>query len=301
MHVEDSINKVTLARRTGRTPAAITKWVRRGLPVRADGTISWAVARVWIKENVNAARSGSYGFRQRQQQQAPAPAPAPAPAQTPAPAPAPAPASEPAPPVTDASSSPVPFTVSQAKKEESLAALRAIEVEERRGELAPVAKVQGWVVEAVGFERKHTWTLPILLREHGHAVAGDLAERLLLHIFHDSDAYMRRRAKSYGIALPPPLPPPPPAERLPSYLQYARDSISGETGVIPPGERLGSAEWRLAHPSIGIQEEFAIMAKKRAWDTDMAALLNRRKTWDLPPESDALKERADADTTLEES
>jgi hypothetical protein len=179
------------------------------------------------------------------------------------------------------------YTVSQAKKEAMLASLRELEVESKRGELAPVAKMQGWVVESIAFERKHTWTLPTLLRERGHATAGDLAERLVRRIFGDSDAFMRRRASHYGLRLPPPLPPPPPAERLPSYLQYARDSISGETGVIPPGERLGSAEWRLAHPSIGIQEEFAIMAKKRAWDKAMGELLNTRSTWDLPPEHPA--------------
>jgi hypothetical protein len=84
-------------------------------------------------------------------------------------------------------------------------------------------------------------------------------------------------------------------------LQYVRDAIDGSTEAVPFEQRILSHEWRQSHPSIDVQGEFKIVALKRQWDTDMAALLNRRKTWDLPPESDALKERADADTTLEES
>jgi len=161
MHVEDSISKAGLARRTGRTPAAVTKWVRRGLPVRADGTISWSAARVWIKENVNAARSGSYGFRQRQREQAPTPAPTPAPAQTPAPAPAPANGgNNHADADADAASDIPAYTTSLAKKEASIAGIRELELQTKRGALAPVGPLQAWVLESVSYLRNHTWNCP---------------------------------------------------------------------------------------------------------------------------------------------
>ena len=271
MHVEDSINKVTLARRTGRTPAAVTKWVRRGLPVRADGTISWAVARVWIKENVNAARSGSYGFRQRQREQAPAPA------QTPAPAPAPANGrNNHADADADATSDIPAYTTSLAKKEASIAGIRALELEMKRGELAPVRKIQSWVAEAIAFERTHTWAMCSVLEERGHGAAAKLAQRLLVKVFHDADDHMRRRASHYGIALPPPIPPPPAPSELPAYIRYMKDTIDGRTEEIPFEARILSAEWRQLHPSVDVQGEFKIMQLKRQWDADMAALLNRR-------------------------
>jgi hypothetical protein len=77
---------------------------------------------------------------------------------------------------------------------------------------------------------------------------------------------------------------------LPSYLQYARDSISGETGVIPPGERLGSAEWRAVHPTVGIQREFELIARKNEWDAAMCTLLKTRMQWDLPESNATPKE-----------
>jgi hypothetical protein len=182
---------------------------------------------------------------------------------------------------------PPPFVESQAAKEEALAGLRRLELRTKQGELADVRMIQSWTIEAIAFERGHTFALPTLLREHGHAAAGDLAERLLLHIFHDSDAYMRRRAKSYGIALPPPIPPPPAPDQLPAYIQYMKAAIDGRTAEVPFEQRILSFEWRQAHPSVTIQQEFEIREKKRRWDAAMAELLNARSTWDLPPESNA--------------
>ena len=98
---------------------------------------------------------------------------------------------------------------------------------------------------------------------------------------------MRRRAKSYGLTLPPPLPPPPAPSELPAYLQYVRDAIDGRTEQVSFAERILSVEWRQAHPSVTIQQEFEIKEKKRRWDAAMAELLNARSTWDLPPESNA--------------
>jgi hypothetical protein len=282
MHVEDSINKVTLARRTGRTPAAVTKWVRRGLPVRADGTISWAVARVWIKENVNAARSGSYAFRQRQREQAPAPA------QTPAPAPAPANGrNNHADADADAASDIPAYTTSLAKKEASIAGIRELELQTKRGELADVRNIGAWVRESITFNRDHIWAIPTVLRSHGHDKAADLVERALHRAFKDTEDHTRRRAQFYKILLPRPLPPPPAPDQLPGYVQYVRDAIDGRTEQVPFAERILSVEWRQAHPSIDVQGEFKIMAIKKQWDRDMGALLNRRGEWDLPPEHPA--------------
>ena len=285
MHVEDSISKAGLARRTGRTPAAVTKWVRRGLPVRADGTISWAVARVWIKENVNAARSGSYGFRQRQREQAPAPA------QTPAPAPAPANGrNNHADADADATSDIPAYTTSLAKKEASIAGIRELELEQKRGALAPVGPLQAWVLESVSYLRNHTWELPAALREREHSAAADLVERVLRRTFREWERYSRARAQHYGLRLPPPLPPPPPREQLAYYQRYVAGALDGRVESVPNAQQIGTVEWRRLHPSITTQQAFELIAKKKAWDASMCGLLKSRATWDLPEESATPKE-----------
>jgi hypothetical protein len=53
---------------------------------------------------------------------------------------------------------------------------------------------------------------------------------------------------------------------------------------VPIEDFIGSETWRRRHPHITFQEEFKLIATKREWDAEMAALLDRRSTWDLPDE-----------------
>jgi hypothetical protein len=169
-----------------------------------------------------------------------------------------------------------------ARKESALASLRETELRQKRGSLAEVGPIMGWVADVVMFLRDRVRAWPALLGvEHGRG-AEQLAEREVKRLLKDVEKHWRARARYHGIGLPPPLPPPPPPSRLPSYEQYVAGSVDGEREPIPPGERLGSLEWRALHPAVSDQQMFELMKRKRAWDADMAALLARRHAWDIP-------------------
>jgi hypothetical protein len=61
------ISKSEAARRWGLTPSAVTAYVSRGLPVRADGRIDWSVAAEWRRQFVAPERSGNFASRQAKQ------------------------------------------------------------------------------------------------------------------------------------------------------------------------------------------------------------------------------------------
>ena len=96
-------------------------------------------------------------------------------------------------------------------------------------------------------------------------------------------------AKRVRIHLPPEPPPAPMPPQLPYYQRYERGSTTGEVENTTRVEQIGTVEWMMLHPSIDLQASFKISAKKKQWDAEMAALLNRRGEWDLPPEPQPLK------------
>lgn len=180
---------------------------------------------------------------------------------------------------------PPPFIESQAAKEAALAGLRTLELEQKRGVLAPAGPLQAWVLESVSYLRNHTWGLPAALREHEHSAAADLVERVLHRTFREWERYSRSRAQHHGLRLPPPLPPPPLREQLTYFERYVRDAMDGTVEIVSNAEQIGSVAWRRLHPSVTTQQAFELAGKKREWDAAMCGLLKSRATWDLPEET----------------
>jgi hypothetical protein len=59
----EQISKSEAARRWQVSPAAVTKYVRSGMPVRNDGKLDWEIVKQWHRDNVLSHRSGSYRSR----------------------------------------------------------------------------------------------------------------------------------------------------------------------------------------------------------------------------------------------
>lgn len=176
-----------------------------------------------------------------------------------------------------------PFFVSQARREYHQAELKSLEVAERRHMLMKLEPVQA-VASAALFTLHNLFAaLPEEVSgEFGHAHAQTLRRRIA-HIFSEAQRTAEWVCARYGVPPPSKEPPPPPPELLADYRRYVRGSMTGETECVGALERLGSFEWRQAHPSVA-DRWFDILQLKREWDADMARLLARRAEWDLPPE-----------------
>jgi hypothetical protein len=57
------VAKSEAAKRWGVVPAAVTKYIGKGLPVRADGKLDWPAADAWRHNNNLPHRSGSFKSR----------------------------------------------------------------------------------------------------------------------------------------------------------------------------------------------------------------------------------------------
>jgi hypothetical protein len=181
-----------------------------------------------------------------------------------------------------------PFAQSEAIKEHALSELRLLELQRRRGELLPLQPLRAISVTVAHFQRDVLWRWPDELSQELSMRPGDeIADVLRRHIealFHASSALFEAECRKYNIRLPPEPPPRPVSSRLPYFEQYIAGSTSGKKEHISGVKEIGTPQWMAAHPSVDIQQSFQILASKRQWDADMAALLNRRSEWDLPPE-----------------
>jgi hypothetical protein len=181
-----------------------------------------------------------------------------------------------------------PFAVSQAKKEESLAQLRALQVAKAKGELVALQPWYAINVELLRFAARalECWEtdLPPVLVGTSEAQMTEVIHKRTCHLFAATEQFRRVESEKYGIVLPPPEPPPPSRPPDTLYSRYVKDSKSGKIERIPIEDFIGSQTWRKRHPSISFQAEFKLIAAKRQWDLEMSQLLDRRGTWDLPPE-----------------
>lgn len=202
----------------------------------------------------------------------------------------------PALPVADGPS----FAAAQLRKELALAQLREIEIAERRRTLIPVSYVKHWNSVFLIDGRQILEQGPSELQDRLAAESSPMKCKEILTSWIDrvSERFERLRSmweppfapkvggEAQGepaIPVPPPAPPGP-QDRLADYQQYVEGSESGELEPIPMSQRIASVEWLQEHPSFDLQGAFRILAKKRQWDADMAALLRRRGEWDLAPE-----------------
>jgi hypothetical protein len=180
------------------------------------------------------------------------------------------------------------FTEAQTLKENHLAALRGLQVARAQGAVYPLQPLRAITLTVANFQRDVLWRWPGELAPELSMRSGDeIAEALRRHIeslFHASSALFEAECSKYNIKLPPELPPRPVPSKLPYFEQYVAGSKTGDREHIHGVKEIGTPEWMQAHPSVGVQESFQILARKRRWDADMAALLNRRSEWDLPPE-----------------
>src|SRR5215471_8073055 len=60
---DERISKSEAARRLGRSPAMVTKYIRCGLPAGADGKLSWPQVQWWVMRYVCTEASGNYRTR----------------------------------------------------------------------------------------------------------------------------------------------------------------------------------------------------------------------------------------------
>jgi hypothetical protein len=176
------------------------------------------------------------------------------------------------------------FVESQTLKEWHLAQLRGIEVQSKRRDLLPLEPWLSVCFSGLRFIRQRLSALPDELGvEFGRTLAKVLHQRLE-HIFTEARRVNEQECAKHGIVLPPEPPPPPVSPLLPYYQRYERGSTTGELENTSGVEQIGTPEWLALHPSVSFQESFQISARKKQWDGEMAALLNRRHEWDLPPE-----------------
>jgi hypothetical protein len=176
------------------------------------------------------------------------------------------------------------YAESQSLKEWHLAQLRGIEVQSKRRDLLPIEPILSICFSGLRFMRQRLSALPDELGvEFGRTLAKVLSQRLE-HIFREARRVNEQECRKHGIVLPAEPPPAPMPPQLPYYQRYEKGSTTGEVENTTAVEQIGTPEWMALHPSIGFQESFQISAKKKQWDAEMAALLNRRREWDLPPE-----------------
>jgi hypothetical protein len=171
-----------------------------------------------------------------------------------------------------------PFAESQRLKEHHLATLRGLEVRRRKGELLPVEPWRSVVGGAMDILRVRFQALPDELINQIGRENTEMLHRRIRHIFDEARRHMAATYARYGVTLPPKSPKKPP-ELLADYQQYTAD---GDVVNVPRSAQVNSYEWGQLHPSR--KDWFKLMAKKRQWDTEMAALIVRRSEWDLPPE-----------------
>jgi hypothetical protein len=62
---DEIVSKAEFARRIGRAKSMIGRYVKRGLPLRPDGTISLSAGKAWVAANVIPELSGSFSHRER--------------------------------------------------------------------------------------------------------------------------------------------------------------------------------------------------------------------------------------------
>ena len=105
----------------------VSKYVKRGLPIRKDGKIVLELALSWVKRNVVPERSGNPKVNGRGSNEA----------------------------LADA----------QARKERANADLREIEVKKRSGELAPIGEINAWVSGMITKARDILLRMPGELRD----------------------------------------------------------------------------------------------------------------------------------------
>src|SRR5579884_3876204 len=57
------VSKSEAARRWAISPSLVTRYLSRGMPVRADGRLEWATVDAWRRQNVVSGLSGSHAHR----------------------------------------------------------------------------------------------------------------------------------------------------------------------------------------------------------------------------------------------
>jgi hypothetical protein len=180
------------------------------------------------------------------------------------------------------------FAYHQARKERALADYRELQVQKAKGELVALQPWYAINVELLRFAARclECWDvdLPPLLFGGSEAQMAEILCRRRIHLFAATEQFRRVESEKYGIVLPPPEPDPPSRPPDTLYSRYVKDSRSGKIERIPLEDFIGSEIWRKHHPSISFQAEFKLIAIKRQWDLEMSQLLDRRATWDLPPE-----------------
>ena len=186
------------------------------------------------------------------------------------------------------------YSESQSLKEWHLAELRGIEVQSKRRDLLPIEPLLSVCFSGLRFMKQRLMALPDELGyEFGNTLAKVLTQRLA-HIFAETRRVNELECLKRGVILPPEPPPPPRSATLAYYQQYESGSTTGELENTTAVEQIGTPEWLALHPGIGFQESFKVSAKKRAWDAQMAALLNSRSEWDLPPEAPTMAPEPEA-------
>ena len=177
-----------------------------------------------------------------------------------------------------------PFAESEAKKEHHLASIRELQAAKLRGTVLPMEPWRSVIFASTRFLTNRLRDLPAELADELGAALTKLLRIRIDAIFEESRRVLVWECQRCGVPPPPVDAAPEVRKRLSYYERYLRDSRNGDIEVIPVNERLESAEWQRQHPSIGEQEWFAIKRRKALWDHDMAALLLRRREWDLPSE-----------------
>ena len=170
-----------------------------------------------------------------------------------------------------------PYVESQTRKEFFLAGLREVELQQRRGDLAPVHLLERYFVDIITHIKGSVLAWPAQMGQLFGRKVESWLEREVYRAFEEVGRYLRQRALDLGLPDPGPLPSP--APRTPAYYEvYGRD---GEVEVVGKEFQIGTPEWHQRHPGVTIQRAFELKAAKRRWDHAMCELLRQRSTWDL--------------------
>jgi hypothetical protein len=176
-----------------------------------------------------------------------------------------------------------PFAESERRKEFYLSKIRQLQAEKLHGQLLPLEPLRSVVFAAMHILQNRLRDLPGELADGFGVENTKILGGHIQAILEQSRQIFEWESQRCGVPLPPPMPPAV-RKRLAYYERFIRDSRAGEIEVTPLSERIDSAQWRAAHPSITFEDGFRILAAKRRWDEDMLALLRRRAEWDLPSE-----------------
>jgi hypothetical protein len=189
-----------------------------------------------------------------------------------------------APPVNGAGEIPS-FAESERRKEFYLSEKHRIETEKLRGALLPLEPLRAITVAISDFQRFALERWPEeLAMELGMCSPPEIARILQARVeqlFRATQSFFEGECKKRNITLPPAPPPRPVSARLADHEQYVLGSVDGEKEHITSEQWINSPEWHARFPGHTIQQGFEILAEKRGWDAEMAALLNRRYKWDL--------------------